>query len=57
MPATSKHQQIAAAIALHAPSRLFRRNRGLLSMTPGMLKEFAKTKRKGLPGKKRPRKK
>jgi len=57
MPSTSKNQQIAAAIALHAPSRLFRRNRGLLSMTPEMLEEFAKTKRKRLPKKKRQGKK
>jgi len=52
MPAESRAQQIATAIALHNPGKLYKRNRGLLSMDKSDLKEFAETKRKGLPKKK-----
>ena len=49
MPAKSKDQQQAMAIAEHAPGKLYARNRGLLKMTRSQLHEFAATKRKGLP--------
>jgi hypothetical protein len=49
MPARSKAQQIAAAIAEHHPEQLYARNRGLAQMSPSQLHEFAATKRKGLP--------
>lgn len=49
MPATSKAQQIATAIAEHDPSKLYRRNKAMLKMTPTQLHDFAATKRKGLP--------
>jgi hypothetical protein len=49
MPATSKAQQQAMAIAEHAPGKLFKRNRGLLRMSHEQLHEFASTPRKGLP--------
>ncbi len=49
MPAVSKVQRIATAIAKHHPSKLFRRNRGLLSMSKNQLHEFASTKERGLP--------
>jgi hypothetical protein len=49
MPATSKAQQIAMAIAEHAPGKLYARNKGMLGMTHQQLHDFAATKRKGLP--------
>ena len=49
MPAVSKAQQKAMAIAEHAPDKLYKRNRGLLGMSREKLSEFASTKRKGLP--------
>jgi hypothetical protein len=52
MPARSKAQQMAMAIALHNPGKLYKRNRGLLAMKRRDLREFAKTKRKGLPKRK-----
>ena len=52
MPAESKNQATAARIALHAPEKLYARNRGMLSMKAGDLHEFARTKSKGLPKKK-----
>ena len=53
MPAESRNQRIATAIAKHEPEKLYQRNRGLLSMTRAQLSEFASTKEKGLPKKKR----
>lgn len=44
MPAVSRSQRIAAAIAEHEPEKLFARNKGLLSMGKGDLKKFATTK-------------
>lgn len=41
MPASSEKQRIVAAIALHSPSKLFKRNRGMLSMSKGQLREFS----------------
>lgn len=49
MPATSKAQQEAMAIAEHNPGALYSRNKGLLKMSKGQLHDFAATKRKGLP--------
>ena len=48
MPAKSKAQQQVMAIALHSPSKLYKRNTGLTKMSKGDLRGFAKTKRKGL---------
>ena len=49
MPATSKAQQEAMAIAEHNPGKLYSRNKGLLKMSHHQLHDFAATKRKGLP--------
>lgn len=49
MPAVSKKQQIAMAIAEHEPSKLYARNRGLRKMSHQQLHDFAATPRKGLP--------
>lgn len=49
MPAVSKAQQIAMAIAEHNPKKLYGRNRGLLKMSKGQLHDFAATPRRGLP--------
>jgi hypothetical protein len=51
MPAVSEKQQQAMAIAEHEPEKLFKRNVGLRKMTKKQLREFARTKRKGLPKK------
>lgn len=51
MPAVSKRQQRAMAIAEHAPERLYARNAGLKQMTLKQLHDFASTPRKGLPAK------
>ena len=53
MPAVSKDQQEATAIALHAPGKLYKRNAGLLKMKRSSLHDFASTKRAGLPQRKR----
>jgi hypothetical protein len=52
MPAKSKAQQEAMAIAEHNPSKLKPRNRGLLGMSHQQLHDFAATPRKGLPKRK-----
>jgi len=49
MPATSKAQRQAAAIAEHHPSKLFKRNRGLLKMKRKDLRHFSTTSERGLP--------
>ncbi len=49
MPAKSKAQQEAMAIAEHNPSALNPANRGLLSMSHQQLHDFASTARKNLP--------
>jgi len=56
MPAESKAQQTAMAIAEHEPEKLNPENRGLLDMTKKQLHEFASTPRKGLPSYKHARK-
>ena len=53
MPAVSKNQQIATAIAEHEPSKLFKRNRGLLKMSKHQLSKFSSTSHRGLPKRKR----
>jgi hypothetical protein len=52
MPAKSKKQRIAMAIAEHHPEELYARNKGLANMTKSQLHDFAATKEKGLPVKK-----
>jgi hypothetical protein len=52
MPAASKAQQMAMAIAEHEPSKLYGRNKRLGKMSKQQLHDFASTKRKGLPAKK-----
>jgi hypothetical protein len=49
MPSVSQAQQKAMAIAKHAPSKLYKRNKGLSKMSGKQLSEFARTPRKGLP--------
>jgi hypothetical protein len=49
MPAVSKNQQIAMAIAEHNPSALNEKNKGLLAMSKEQLHDFASTPRKNLP--------
>jgi hypothetical protein len=53
MPAKSKKQREAMAIAEHHPEKLYAKNRGMLKMSRGQLHDFAKTKEKGLPEKKK----
>jgi len=58
MPARSKAQQMAMAIAEHEPGKLYARNQGLLQMSHSQLHDFAATPRKNLPqhaGKKKTR--
>ena len=52
MPAKSKAQQQAAAIAKHEPSKLYKRNRGLRKMKKKALHKYAATKHHGLPKRK-----
>lgn len=51
MPAVSKAQRIATAIAEHSPGKLFKRNRGLAEMSQSQLHDFAATPESGLPQK------
>lgn len=51
MPAESKAQRTAMAIAEHDPGALYGRNRGMLKMSHKQLHDFAATKEKGLPEK------
>jgi hypothetical protein len=53
MPSVSKAQQQAMAIAEHEPGKLYGRNKGLLKMSHSQLHDFAATKRKGLPARKK----
>jgi hypothetical protein len=60
MPAVSKKQRKAMAIAENAPEKLYAKNKGLLKMSKKQLHDYASTKEKGLPNKvkkKHPRKK
>ena len=49
MPAVSKKQRIAMAIAEHEPSKLYSRNKGLAKMSKADLHDFASTPEHGLP--------
>ncbi len=49
MPSVSIAQQQAMGIAEHHPSKLYKRNRGLLKMTHEQLHDFASTPEAGLP--------
>lgn len=51
MPAKSRNQLVAMRIAEHAPEKLFKRNKNLLSMSHSQLVEFTHTPSKGLPKK------
>jgi Protein of unknwon function (DUF3008) len=51
MPAKSKAQQEAMAIAEHSPDKLYSKNKSLLNMSGSQLHDFAATPRKGLPQK------
>jgi len=53
MPAESKKQRRMMAIAKHNPEQLYARNKGVLSMSKEQLSEYAETKEKGLPLKKK----
>ena len=55
MPAVSKKQRRAMAIAEHHPEQLYARNRAMLGMSKEDLHDFAATKEKGLPKKKKKR--
>lgn len=49
MPAVSRKQRVAVAIAEHEPGKLYKRNRSLLGMTHEQQHDFAATPEKGLP--------
>jgi hypothetical protein len=49
MPSVSKAQQKAMAIAEHEPSKLNKRNRGLLAMSHQQLHDFASGSEEGKP--------
>jgi hypothetical protein len=51
MPAVSKKQRIAMAIAEHNPDKLYKRNKGMADMSKKQLHDFASTDEKGLPDK------
>ena len=53
MPAKSKAQRRAMAIAEHEPEKLYKRNKGMTKMSKGELSDWASTKEKGLPKKKK----
>jgi hypothetical protein len=44
MPAVSKKQRIAMAIAEHEPEKLYKRNKGMLKMSHEQQHDFASTK-------------
>ena len=52
MPAKSKKQRQMMAIAEHHPEKLYKRNKGALSMSKEQLSDFASTKETKLPEKK-----
>ena len=53
MPAKSKVQRMAMAIAEHSPGKLYKRNIGLLDMSRKQLHEFASVSEKRLPKRKK----
>ena len=56
MPAVSKAQRRAIAIAEHHPEKLYGRNKSLLRMKHSDMHDFASTREKGLPKRKSKRK-
>jgi len=56
MPAVSKAQRVAMAIAEHEPGKLYARNKGLKKMSKSQLHDYASTPEEGLPKKKKKRK-
>jgi hypothetical protein len=54
VPAVSKKQRRAMAIAEHHPEELSEKNSSLLGMSHGQLHDFASTPEKGLPERKEP---
>jgi hypothetical protein len=48
MPALSKAQRRAMAIAEHAPNKLYAKNKAMKRMSKSQLHDFASTKEKGL---------
>jgi hypothetical protein len=57
MPAKSKKQRKMMAIAEHQPSKLYKRNKSAKKMSKEQLSHYAGTKEKGLPSKKKQKKK
>ena len=57
MPSVSKKQRKAMAIAEHHPEELHAENKGMAKMSKGQLHDFAATSEKGLPVKKKHKKK
>ena len=55
MPAKSVAQREAMAIAEHAPSKLYKRNKGLLGMSHQQLHDFAATPEANLPERVKPK--
>jgi hypothetical protein len=53
MPAVSKKQRDAIAIAEHHPEKLYKRNRSLLKMSKEQLHEYAEAKGMGKKKKRR----
>jgi hypothetical protein len=53
VPSVSKKQRRMFAIAEHHPEKLFGKNKGVLKMGKKSLHDFAKTKEKKLPYKKK----
>jgi hypothetical protein len=53
MPSVSQAQQRLMVIAEHDPDSLYAKNKGVANMTHQQLHDFASTRRKGLPKRKR----
>jgi hypothetical protein len=53
MPAVSKKQRALMAIAEHNPKKVYKRNKGVLKMSKSQLHDYAATKSKSLPKRKR----
>ena len=53
MPAVSKRQRRAMAVAEHHPEMLYAKNKGMAEMSKRELHKFASTKEKGLPSKRK----
>jgi hypothetical protein len=53
VPAESKAQRQAMAIAEHNPAKLYKKNRGLLKMSKKQLHDFSSTSEFGLPARKK----